>query len=529
MSETSPEDRPQGSADPGAPVDYLEDRGPARFQVGRKGALVGAAAAGLLAVAGAGAWAVAQLMGGGEAPAAAVPDDALAYVSLDLDPSAGQKIEALRTLRKFPALREHLGAGSGDDLRHWLYQGLTADVSCDDLDFDKDVSPWLGDRVALAVLPGADGPAPVGLVQVTDQDAATAGIAKISACADEPAPGTAFSGDYLVLADTDAAARQAAADAEAGALADDGSFRRWVDEAGGAGIVTAYLSADAPDAFLEAGGAADAPPFSGGPAGMRKALADFDGAALAVRFDGGAVEVETAASKVGSIPADAVATGDGGLSELPASTALGVGVAVGDGFAKALLDAATADNPRAADMLEQWASSAGLSLPEDLQTLLGDGVSLAVDSSIDVKGFMDPRAPDPSTIPAGLRISGDPARIRAVLDKLLAALGPAASDVVVAEGDHAVAVGVDRRYAATLAGDGDLGDQNGFKSALPELADSSGALYVGFDTGDWLTSLLDEDPDAAEAKANAEPLDSLGVSGRVEGDVLHGLLRLTTD
>ena len=478
---------------------------------------------------------MAQLMGGGTAPAAAVPEDALAYVSLDLDPSAGQKLEALSTLRKFPALRDHLGVGSGDDLRRWAFRGLTADTPCKGLDFDTDIAPWLGDRVALAVLPGAGEPTPIGLVQVTDQDAATAGVAKIAACTDEPAPGTAYTGDYLVLADTDALAKKAAADAEAGALADNASFERWVDEAGGAGIVTAYVGADAPATLLDqadsAGGDLTDAPFAGDDE-LRKQLADFDGAALSVRFDQGALEVETASSSVSDLPADAVTTGDGGLGTLPGSTAVALGFPVGDGLAQYLVNQATAEDPSAADELKQFEAQSGLSFPDDLQTLLGDGVSVAVDSSIDLRGLFD-SSPEPSTIPVGLRISGDPASIRPVLDKLIAAMGPSASDLVAVDGKDAVAVGLNRGYLTTLAGDpaddAALGGKAGFNSAVPNIEDSNGAVYVDFDAGDWLTKMLEGDPGAAEAKANVEPLDTLGVSGRIDGDVLHGLLRLTTD
>ncbi len=46
-------------------------------------------------------------------PAEALPGNTLGYVSVDLDPSGSQKIDAIRTLKKFPALKEWLDeAGS---------------------------------------------------------------------------------------------------------------------------------------------------------------------------------------------------------------------------------------------------------------------------------------------------------------------------------------------------------------------------------------------------------------------------------
>ncbi len=68
---------------------------------------------------GAGAvFAVQQLSGGGAQPADVLPGDAYGYVRLDIDPSAGQKIAAVRFLDKLPQVRDTLG---GDDPRKKLW------------------------------------------------------------------------------------------------------------------------------------------------------------------------------------------------------------------------------------------------------------------------------------------------------------------------------------------------------------------------------------------------------------------------
>ena len=68
--------------------------------------------------------AVAQLFAGGSAPASAVPADAIGYVSLDLDPSASQKIEAIKILRKFPALKKRCKISSRDDMRRAVFDQI---------------------------------------------------------------------------------------------------------------------------------------------------------------------------------------------------------------------------------------------------------------------------------------------------------------------------------------------------------------------------------------------------------------------
>ena len=64
---------------------------------------LGALVAGGAVVAG-GAWAATSFFATGSQPAEALPDSTVAYFSVDLDPSGGQKIEAIKTLRKFPGV-----------------------------------------------------------------------------------------------------------------------------------------------------------------------------------------------------------------------------------------------------------------------------------------------------------------------------------------------------------------------------------------------------------------------------------------
>src|SRR3954454_15960865 len=77
-------------------------------------------AGGVVAVAalGAGAWAALGFFQQGAQPAEALPSTTMAYLSIDLDPSGGQKIDAFRTLKKFPAFSDQVGVNSVDDIKH---------------------------------------------------------------------------------------------------------------------------------------------------------------------------------------------------------------------------------------------------------------------------------------------------------------------------------------------------------------------------------------------------------------------------
>src|SRR3954469_1080201 len=102
-------------------------------------------AGGVVALAGlgAGAWAAMGFFQQGAQPAEALPSTTVAYLSLDLDPSGGQKIDAFRTLNKFPAFKDEVGIHSVDDVRQKLGDELIKGLDCDGLTFADDVDPWL--------------------------------------------------------------------------------------------------------------------------------------------------------------------------------------------------------------------------------------------------------------------------------------------------------------------------------------------------------------------------------------------------
>src|SRR5690348_4643786 len=169
-----PSDQP-AAADAGADVLATESQPPARGR--RRGVLIGASVLAVALVGGGAALAASKLGGGGAQPDEAVPASAVGFVAVDLDPSAGQKVDFLRFARKFPDARTAIG--SDDDVRKALFEALKKDGQIKG-DWSSDVAPWLGDRAGFAVLPpAADGEDPSALVvlAVTDAGKAKAGIA----------------------------------------------------------------------------------------------------------------------------------------------------------------------------------------------------------------------------------------------------------------------------------------------------------------------------------------------------------------
>ena len=247
MSSSDPPDSPGGP-------EYLDSHGggplqpppPAPGAGGRRTGLIVGGVIGLLVLVGAGAWGAWSFFSTGPQPAEALPDSTVGYVSVDLDPSGGQKIEALRTLRKFPAFKDKVGLDTGDDVRERIFEEIQKSSSCDGLDYGDDIEPWLGDRMAVAAVDtGGDIPTPVFVLQVTDEDAADAGLDKIKDCSGGDSGAWAIDDGWALLGEDQDTVDDIVADAADSPLSGDDDYATWTDAAGDPGIVTAYVAPEA--------------------------------------------------------------------------------------------------------------------------------------------------------------------------------------------------------------------------------------------------------------------------------------------
>lgn len=595
--------------------------------------VVGLAVVGLV---GGGAWAWNAWFNQGPQPSESLPAGTLGYVSIDIDPTGQQKVEAIGFLRKFPAFKDKVGLDTGDDVRQKLFELIQEEGACKDLDYEDDVEPWLGERAAFAAVDrGKEAPAPVAVVQVKDEGKAEEGVEKLIACSESGGElssgsdgsssegsdaegseegGYAFDDGWMVVAETEKLARSVIEDAQESSLADDEDFQEWTEAAGDPGVITMYASPEAGKAMLEFGddamglGAAesfgsetdetgdvempgledqlagideeisrleqeladlpegarqraalesqlevmrgirddmaasadDEPTEESAPGGesaeempeeAREALEKFPGGAAIVRFDDDDLEIEVAYGQVDSALSPLVASEGGGdvVATLPATTAAALGLGFSEGWGDAMLEQVSPmlDLFLGADAEEEIEAQTGLVLPEDIETLFGESAAFAVDGSIDIDAIEDE---DPSGIPAGIKIKGDPEAIEEVLGKIRKAIGPG-SEMLVSEteGDYVV-VGLSPDYLEELAEDGKLGDEETFSDVVPEAEGSSAVFYVNFDAQDWLDNLASEvSGDDKEIVDNLKPLDSFGVSSWMDDDQAHGLIKLTTD
>jgi hypothetical protein len=173
--------------------------------------------------------------------AALVPSTALAYINVAVDPSDSQKSDIDGILSKFPKASKKNFDGLKDDT-------LTKAVKSLGLDYQTDVKPWLGDELAIAVMPNSPSPSSVGLIKSTDDAKAKTALDKAAKSPDFDAAYRIVNGYVVVVQKKDAAlldtvARQAGN--SSGSLGNQDKFTRVVDQLSGDRLVTAWADGHA--------------------------------------------------------------------------------------------------------------------------------------------------------------------------------------------------------------------------------------------------------------------------------------------
>lgn len=151
--------------------------------------------------------------GTGPSPATQLKPGALVYWETATDPGSEQWQQAEELLRRFP---------DGDK---WIDQ-LREKIAKEGVDWKQDVEPALGEITAVAVYPGsgAETGLVVGLTNADDPDKTVALVKKLDAQnAGEPTV-TRIVGDWVVIAENEAAIDAALKTGSGGSLADEQSF-----------------------------------------------------------------------------------------------------------------------------------------------------------------------------------------------------------------------------------------------------------------------------------------------------------------
>ena len=506
-------------------VDELEELDPDEAAPSRRGrtvALVGAILA-IVAVGAGGAFAYSALGGGGPQPETALPSTTVAFVKVDLDPSAGQKVDAVRFLRAFPEARDEVSEGS--DLREVAFTALQEQGQLEGVDFRSDVAPWLGQRLALALVPGASAQEPpiaAVALAVTDPAAARAHLPKVAA---------ALGGACQVVAEfavcakgKDGSALDTVLAATArGSLAESATFRQDMRDLGEDGIVAGWV-----DSAKTAELVGSLPALAGSrlagltgltgattlpPADRAVPYADAGRTAVALRFDGPHLELagHTNGAKESFVGTQHVT----GVTSLPWDSLAAVSIANGGeqlravwpGLEKGLASVSSpADGP-----LAGVEKVLGVTLPDDLCAALGRQFTV-------VFGGVEQRNGELRAAVVG---DGD----QVVLGKLAKAgqaLG--GKDLTLLPSPGRSVLATSGEYGQEVVTGSGLGDMPGFKDAVEDVEDARAVVYVD------IAGLVSEFGDEMDPKdvADLGNLSALGVTVSGEGHSADFRIRLTT-
>lgn len=508
---------------------------------GLSNALLAVVAVVILAILGGGGWLVyAKVVNTASSstalPATVLPASTIAVATVDANPSLSQKVDLLNLIAKFPALKSKVTIGAQDDPRKWVIDQLLKS-GCPTLTFAHDFAPWVGDHYALgAVDVGTSTPAPVAALQEHDGTAATSALKKMTACGKTKDFIFAVSHGYVVASDSQAHLDKILAAATTTPLSADPTYTKWAGRFGTSGIVSFYVAPSAIDVMAKA--------FSSGQPGMaapfKKALGSFTGMAgyLGATSDG--LELKMAIGST-SISAGTATLGTE-ITALPADTAIAMGFGVAPNWSKQLssgflsgfgqgLSAGGHTLPSTAQIEAMIKQQVGLSVPEDLATLLGKAVVLSVggNAPADLAGLRSPLQ-----LPIGLKINGDPAKIRAVIRKVEAKAGGTLEQMgftsKVQGSDFIVATNA--TYAQSLAGSGSLGSDPAFLAAVANPDQARAIFFLRIDSA-WRTALIRlfaqmGMPDESKVLANTARLSAVGVSEWLEGGAGIVDVKLTT-
>ena len=549
---------PQGPPGGGPRPEFLAG-GSGGARNSRRGLVVASAAvASVLVLGGVSFGAYSLLSADSDQPAGAIPANAVAYARIDLDPSAGQKVNLFNLLDRFPEFAEETGISSDTaDLRKLVVEEMLKDSGCD-LTYKDDFEPWVGDRAGFAAVPVGDTATPVISIQVEDEAAAEKAVEAIEQCgvrgdgmfgdsgdemsmseedfAEESAyssdltiegetessdePGVDFANGYMVLTEKKhlSTVMDGLADES---LSDNEKFQDDMGTLGEQGVVSYWMDIDGlreiPDFAAEikeeeAGGVYDG----------------FHSAFGALRAGDDYIEVFNSARTDKELTDERTPVGELPESTMVAASLAGGGDVVNRYWADVEDFLDTASGGYAEDGLQSFEDESGLSMPDDLITLFGDSVTMSMTGD-----GLDPETvngQDPAQFDFGARFVTDKQALESLVTQLeqLAAEQGTEFDLITSETDDGLVVASNQDYADEVADGGNLGDSDTFRTAVPNADDSLGVLYVDLNKVHEVAMRF-EDEGSDETVRYLEPMEAFGFSVVQEDGHVDTVLRVTFD
>jgi hypothetical protein len=494
---------------------YLPHPAEAPASRGSRGKKIVAGAAALAVLAGGAvtAYAYTVLASGGVQPERVLPATTVAFAKLDLDPAANQKIAAYRLSNKFPAVSK--GAPNIDAERHALLSNFIGEQS--DLNYNTDIKPWLGDRIAVAAIPDTateSGIDTVLAVSYTDKAKMKAALGK--AAHNEKDLGYVTIDGYALISDSQSHAEAALSGVRRGTLAGLDRYRTDLKSLHGDQIAVGWADLAATVAAIKAGSGA-ATTRLGNLQNLNALATSNARIVLGAHAASDYLEITavTHETGTGSTPRLARKPVNGTLTKLAAedtSAALEV-TGLGDALSAAWAGTASTLGLRQqfADLIEET----GLQLPEDLRALFGSDITVSARLPHGVDGNPE--------VAAQISTTGADRAMR-LLDALGEPFGLPPGSLHSRRTTDGYLLSNSASYdPRARAGARTLGADPAFTKAVPDSTDASLLGYVN------LGGILDSDPEAsAKDKADWKHLGALGLSMVPTPDGTRMVLRLTT-
>lgn len=252
---------------------------------------------------------------------------------------------------------------------------------------------------------------------------------------------------------------------------------------------------------------------------LKQGFASFKGAAGTLRVRGSGFEL----AEVGGGKTVSTTAGHQVITSLPNDTAAALGVSLPENWGAsvtAALKKACGGSFDLAKLFDPIAQLTGLTFPGDFEALLGRSAAVAVGGGLDPEKLTN--STDLSGLPIGIKVAGDPAKIKAALAKLHLPAGIEATYT-----DAGAVLSPDSSYASQIAKSGSLGSEGTFKDLVPHADEASIVLYLdGARLKAAIASAAGGDHNVTD---NADHFSGLGVSSWRDGDENHLSVRINVD
>ncbi len=475
---------------PGGPVgpgpDYLAGPQPTPRRR-RRGLIIASAAVVVALGVSGGTYAVlaGNQSGKGHADVAAqyIPSDSVAVMSANLDPGSSQTVQVLKFFRKFPQIAQR---STGDSISDGLIKPLFD--SARGVDFNTDIKPWLGDHLSFAAEPQQGKLHPVVAIETTDVTKARTELAKFTKGQSDV--GFVFRDKYAIISDSTQAAQYASNQGKRLGLKGSGQYASDIKALPSDSVLNAWVNVQAAQKFAQ--DVPGAPPMSSFNVAGRLAFG--------LRFEDSTADLQfRLITTKNAKPATSMGQK---VAALPNDTSFALGVTdVDQDLAQswpALQQLINRSNPYALERIEQ---QTGLNLPGDLETLAGSRTVVAMGSDTSKVGLES--------------TTKDPGAAATVAKKLASNSN---SPAVVKQTSDGVVMATNDGWANALQQGGALGDQDGYKRAVPDASDARIVLYG--DVSKLAASQRQQLP--AEAKA----FKAFGLTVSAKGNVATAHLRI---